>query len=68
MVAPEELMKRLAETSSDAFSMLVNFRVKSKALKAWKAAARREDVPLSRWVRNRLNAAAEAAEGQQRAP
>jgi hypothetical protein len=58
LVTPESL-EDVNEPADDAYGEQFNIRVRSEDVAVWKAAARRADMPLSRWVRIQLNALAE---------
>lgn len=56
MVSPEELIPQ--KTHNDVLDTNVNVRVRPEEMAAWKLAARRAGMSLSRWTRNELDAAA----------
>jgi hypothetical protein len=56
VIFPEELKSR--ETPNDVLDTQMNFRALPEEIEAWKGAARRAGMPLSRWARSQLDAAA----------
>lgn len=56
VVFPDEL--KSCETPNDVLDTQVNFRALREEIEVWKVAARRADMPLARWARSHLDAAA----------
>lgn len=56
MMSPEELIPQ--KTHNDVLDTNVNVRVRPEEMTAWKLAAQRASMTLSRWTRSELNVAA----------